>query len=87
MLFSHICLNKIVCFASWQVFYVDAGDNYHVDGGHLTFPYISLLSTIANQQYVMCTTRGEHGLISIRCQQKSEKQIKRIDGLLICYQR
>ena len=38
MLFSHICLKKIVSFASWQVFYVDAGDNYRVDSGPLTLP-------------------------------------------------
>ena len=41
MLFSHICLKKIVNFASWQAFYVFAGDNYRVDGGPLTIPYIS----------------------------------------------
>ena len=41
----------------------------------------SLLSTIADQQSVMCTTSGEHRLISSRCQQKCEKQIERIDGL------
>ena len=35
MLFSRICLKKIVTFASWQVFYVNAGDNYRVDSGPL----------------------------------------------------
>ena len=50
MLFSHICLKKIVSFASWQVFYVDAGDNYRVDSGPLTLPYFSMhFSAIVNR--------------------------------------
>ena len=33
-----IYLKKNVSFAAWHVFYVDAGDNYRVDGGPLTLP-------------------------------------------------
>ena len=41
-LFSHICLKKSVCFTSCQVSEADTGDNYCVDGGPLTLPYLTI---------------------------------------------
>ena len=49
MLFSHICLEKSVCFASCQVFLANTGDNYCVDGGPLTLP-----TEIANRLLSIC---------------------------------